>query len=189
MLNDFSFNLTVSNDPLNRFSYHLSSSVRSTSYPQNIVISNKDINKTGFFDISLDVGQKIDITNFNDQNWFEGSVLNYTIEGCEGCGQKVRIKNHIQLESVQQAIRGLYDYTSGEKGGYIQAYSTLIKVLNNGTVQQFASFSTESRGEVCTSVAYNEDHSYTVSACENGESIMLYVAVQTTFKPFVIGPL
>jgi len=38
-------------------------------------------------------------------------------------------------------------------------------------------------------VAYNEDHSYTVSACENGERIMLYVAVQTTFKPFVIGPL
>ena len=86
MLNDFSFNLTVSNDPLNRFSFLLESSVRSTSQPQNITISNKDISKTGFFDISLDVGEKIDITNFKDQNWFEGSVLNYTIEGCDGCG-------------------------------------------------------------------------------------------------------
>ena len=32
----------------------------------------------------------------NDSEWFTGNVINYTLEGCDECGDKVRVKNHLE---------------------------------------------------------------------------------------------
>jgi hypothetical protein len=83
----------------------------------------------------------------------------------------------------------MFDFISGKNEGFIQAYQSVITLLNNGSISHFSQLSTQSRGEVCTSIAYNSALKYTISACDDGNSIFLYLTLHSTFKPFAIGPI
>jgi hypothetical protein len=82
VLGDFKFNLTFTNDPLSRFRYLSPSTVHTASYPENIIINNTDLNKTDFLNIALDISKDKDCFTFDDRTWFNGSVLNFTLDGC-----------------------------------------------------------------------------------------------------------
>jgi hypothetical protein len=48
--------------------------------------------------------------SLDDTNWFNGSVTNYTLEGCDECGKKVRVVGHLEEKRDFYAETDMEDY-------------------------------------------------------------------------------
>lgn len=84
---DFNFNLTFTNDPQQRYYYLSRSSIHTANYPEDIIINSTDLNKTDFLSATSDISNTSAFYPLDDGNWFNGSVINYTLEGenCKEC--------------------------------------------------------------------------------------------------------
>jgi len=71
------------------------SSVKISNYPEKIVINESKLNETDFLTKQINYEQKYKEIVLDDSTWFNGSVLNYTIENCDECGDKIRVVNHL----------------------------------------------------------------------------------------------
>jgi hypothetical protein len=57
--------------------------------------------------------------------------------GCEECGKKVRLDNHVQYERTTIGVHDMEDYTFAAFGGYIQQSQAIMTLRHNGSLDQF----------------------------------------------------
>jgi hypothetical protein len=79
---DFEFNITYTNDETGIHHYLRKSSVKISNYPEKIVINESKLNQTDFLTNTVSYNQEYKEVVLDDTNWFNGTVLNYTIENC-----------------------------------------------------------------------------------------------------------
>lgn len=75
------------------------------------------------------------LNEIDDSDWYTGNVL-YIKPTCGDCPDKVKVNNHIQLESKQKIIPLLTSYVYSPEGGELLAERTLLKMQSNGTISQ-----------------------------------------------------
>ena len=133
---NFTFNLTYTNDPNNRFYYSAQSTVYTANYPEDIIINNTELNKTDYHTKKVNDTDTSTFTNIDDSTWFNGSIINYTLDGekCLECNKKIKVINHIEEERVLLGALHMSDYTFARDGGYIQQYQSIIKMKHNGSI-------------------------------------------------------
>lgn len=124
----------------------------------------------------------------DDSTWFNGTVLNYTIENCTECGDKVRVVNHLEDKRDFFAETDMEDYVYSGSGGYVQQFQSILKMQHNGSIDQVTVFPSVLDGEHCTHIQHSWIYDYTLSACEHLGEIYLYTTTYASFKPFVNGP-
>ena len=191
---NFTFNLTYTNDPNNRFYYSAQSTVYTANYPEDIIINNTELNKTDYLTKKVNDTDTSTFTNIDDSTWFNGSIINYTLDGekCLECNKKIKVINHIEEERVLLGALHMSDYTFARDGGYIQQYQSIIKMKHNGSIDQFVNFPSAIDGESCMLVQHSWIYDYTLSACKNQQrdkvEVLLYLTVYSASKPFVNGP-
>lgn len=186
---DYAFNLTYTNDPHERFYYMQKSSVKIANYPEDIIINDTRLNQSDYITNQLDYSDSNRrVTPLDDEPWFNGSVLNYTLLNCEECNQKLRVVNHVQEERVLLGVHDMRDYAFSLDGGFIQQRESIIKMRHNGSIEQFVSIPSVLDGEICMSIEHHWIYDYSLSACKNGNEVYLYTTVYTASKPFVNGP-
>jgi hypothetical protein len=78
---NFTFNITYTNDPNNRFYYSARSTVYTANYPENIIINNTALNTTDYLSKKVLDNDTSTFTTLDDSTWFNGSVVNYTLAG------------------------------------------------------------------------------------------------------------
>ena len=186
---DYSFNLTYTNDPEQRFHYLSKSSVKIANYPEDIIINDTKLT-------SDYLTQQVTYSNSNvtehavldDASWFNGSVLNYTLLNCPECNNKLRVLNHVNEERILLGVHDMEDYAFSLDGGFIQQYQSIIKMRHNGSIEQFVTLPSVLDGESCLSIEHHWMYDYTLSACKNGDEVYLYTTVYSASKPFVNGP-
>ena len=115
-------------------------------------------------------------------------MLNYTIENCTECGDKVRVVNHLEDKRDFFAETDMEDYVFSASGGYVQQFQSILKMQHNGSIDQVTVFPSVLDGEHCTHIQHSWIYDYTLSACEHLGEIYLYTTTYTSFKPFVNGP-
>jgi hypothetical protein len=93
--NDFDFNITYTNDAEGKYHYLSKSSVKISNYPEKIVINESKLNESNYLTNEVSYNKQYKEVILDDTTWFNGTVLNYTIEGCDECGQKLRVVNHV----------------------------------------------------------------------------------------------
>lgn len=158
------------------------------NYPEDIVINDTKLTSdylTGQFDYSN--SNKI-TTEFDDEPWFNGSVVNYTLLNCPECNQKLRVVNHVNEERVLLGVHDMEDYAFSFDGGFIQQFQSIIKMRHNGSIEQFVNLPSVLYGESCSNIEHHWIYDYTLSACKSGDEVYLYTTVYTPSKPFVNGP-
>ena len=79
---DYAFNITFTNDPQGRYYYLTRSTLHTANYPEDIVINNTQLNQSDFLKAEVDKENTEKFYPLDDNGWFNGSVLNYTLEGC-----------------------------------------------------------------------------------------------------------
>ena len=80
---DYSFNLSYTNGPQHRYEYLQKSSVKIANYPEDIIVNNSKLNESNFLTSQFDYDNNRKMVNtFDDETWFNGSVLNYTLLNC-----------------------------------------------------------------------------------------------------------
>lgn len=94
--NDFGFNVTYTNDPEHRYNYTSYATVKVANYPEKIVINESKLNQTDFLTNTINYQQQRTEVVLDDSTWFNGSVLNYTVEGCSECGNKIKVIGHLE---------------------------------------------------------------------------------------------
>ena len=67
-------------------------------------------------------------------------MLNYTIENCTECGDKVRIVNHLEDKRDFFAETDMEDYVFSRSGGYVQQFQSILKMKHNGSIDQVTVF-------------------------------------------------
>lgn len=80
--NDFEFNITYTNDAQGSYHYLSKSSVKVANYPEKIIINETKLNETDYLTNEVNYEQKYKEVVIDDTTWFNGSVLNYTIDNC-----------------------------------------------------------------------------------------------------------
>jgi hypothetical protein len=93
---DFEFNITFTNDPDLEFHYLARSKLVISNFPETIVINDSRLNQSDFLSSQVKYENKYQEFVLDDSTWFNGSVLNYTIEDCDVCGSKFRVVNHLE---------------------------------------------------------------------------------------------
>lgn len=75
--------------------------------------------------------------NLDDSDWFTGNIINYTIEGCSECGEKVKVINH--LEDARDVVAGMDmdDYVFTHDGGIVQQFQSMLQLRHNGSISQY----------------------------------------------------
>jgi hypothetical protein len=121
----------------------------------------------------------------DDEPWFNGSVLNYTLLNGN---DKLKVINHVNEERVLLGVHDMEDYTFSFDGGFIQQFQSIIKMRHNGSIEQFVTLPSALDGESCISIEHHWIYDYTLSACKNSNEVYLYTTVYTASKPFVNGP-
>jgi hypothetical protein len=134
---DFNFNLTFTNDPHDRYYYLTRSSIHTANYPEDIIINNTDLNKTDYLTQRVNDTKTSFTVALDDSTWFNGSVLNYTLDGCKECNKKLNVINHVQPERIFLGVHNMEDYAFSPEGGYIQQFQSIIKMNHNGSINQF----------------------------------------------------
>lgn len=94
---DFKLNLTYTNDPLDRFSYLYPITIHS-SYPKSqYILKDKTVSaKPDSLTFTVNSSNTSTTFSLNDVTWFNDSVLNYTLEGCDECNRKIKVLSHVQ---------------------------------------------------------------------------------------------
>jgi len=169
---NFTFNVTYTNDPNNRFYFTSQSTVYTANYPEDIIINNTELNKTDYLTKKVNDTDTSTFTNIDDSTWFNGSIINYTLDGekCLECNKKINIINHVEQERVLLGAQHMADYAHSRDGGYIQQFQSIIKMQQNGSIHQFVNFPSAIDGENCLLIEHNWVYEYTLSACKNYES-------------------
>lgn len=147
--NDFDFNITFTNDETGSHHYLKRSSVKIANYPEKIVINETKLNQTDFLTNTVNYNQAYKEVVIDDTNWFNGTVLNYTIENCTECGQKIRVTNHLEDKRDFFSETDMEDYIFTRDGGVIQQFQSIIKMKHNGSIDQVAQFPSVLDGEHC----------------------------------------
>jgi hypothetical protein len=80
--NDFNFNITYTNDAAGQYHYLAQSSVKIANYPEKIVINESKLNETDYLTNQVNYEKKYKEIVLDDSTWFNGSVVNYTIDNC-----------------------------------------------------------------------------------------------------------
>ena len=131
---DFRFNISYTNDPHDRYFYLTQSSVHTANYPEDILINSTELNQTDYLTDTVDVGDTKREYKLDDYGWFNGSVLNYTLEGCSECNKKMEVKNHVNKEKKVLGIHDMEDYAFSLHGGYIQQFQSIMRMRHNGSI-------------------------------------------------------
>ena len=166
------------------------SNVKIANFPESIKANETILNNTHFLDDMVDYhpSEKQEI-NLDDQYWFTGNVINYTLEGCDECGDKVRVINHLEDKRDIVAETDMDDYVFTHDGGIIQQFQSMLQLRHNGSISQYVSMPTVLDGENCRHITHSWMYEFVVSAClHNNEEVYLYLTTLSSFKPFVIGP-
>jgi hypothetical protein len=62
------------------------------------------------------------------------------VTDCRDCGEGdekiIKVNNHIQEERVEQLIKHMSTYEWNDRGGSVQADSSILNIKHNGTVGQ-----------------------------------------------------
>lgn len=125
---------------------------------------------------------------FNDTNWFNGSVVHYSLANCDECGHKIRVINHVEDRRHFHASMDMDDYVFTFDGGIVQQFQSQISMRHNGSINQYISMPAVLDGENCKHITHNWMYDFAVSACEHGNEVFLYMTSMTCDKPFVNGP-
>lgn len=184
----FDFNITYTNDPQNRYYYRTKSRVEIANYPEKIVINESKLNQTDYLTQQVNYENNYKEVAFDDATWFNGTVLNYTIENCEECGNKIRVINHVEDKRDFFSETDMEDYIYTHEGGVVQQFQSILKMRHNGSIEQAVQFPSILDGERCRDIQHSWIYDFTVSACEHNGEIYLYTTTYTSFKPFVSGP-
>lgn len=186
---DFSFNITYGNtDKINRLS---KSTVKIANYPLDIKINNTQLNNQTYLNSLIDYNDDHKYYTIRDEDWFNGTVLNFTISCESECGPdgKVRLVDHVHVRRNVHTFYGMYDYAFTVRGGIIQQNQALLRMYHNGSIEDYISMPSEGRGEVCRRVAVDFSHDFFVSACQEADTdIYLYLTTENGYKPFTMGP-
>jgi hypothetical protein len=93
---DFTFNISYTNDPLNRYQYPQRISVKTANYPEDIIVNNSKLNTSDYLGKQIKYEEKYTRENtFDDSTWFNGSIINYTLLQCDECNKKIKVVNHV----------------------------------------------------------------------------------------------
>ena len=182
------FNITYSNDAHEEDKFYQNSSVKVANYPENIVVNNSKLNQTDFLTSQLKYSNDHQKYVFDDSDWFKGNVLNYTLKGCDECGDKLKVVNHVQEEKFVMAERDMEDYVFTAHGGIIQQFQSLLTMHHNGSIAQAVGLPAVRDGENCRHLTFNWVYDASISACIHLGEVYLYLTTYTSFKPFVNGP-
>lgn len=60
------------------------------------------------------------LSEVDDSNWYQGNVL-FIRPTCKDCPDKVKVNNHIQLETTSRLIPNLTSYAYSSTGGELLA--------------------------------------------------------------------
>lgn len=186
---DFSFNITYKNtDKIYRLP---KSTVKIANYPIDIKINNTQLKNQTYLDSLIDYNDDHRYYTIRDEDWFNGTVLNFTITCESECGEggKIVLVDHVHLRRSVPAYEGMWDYHFTARGGVIQHGQSLMRMLHNGSVQDYVSMPTQGNGEACKRVTVDFFHDFFVSACQESDTdILLYLTSENGYKPFTMGP-
>lgn len=186
---DFDFDLAFSNDPHEKEKFLLSSNVQIANSPEKIKIMNEKLNDENFLSDQIKYEDKYEEYKFWDHDWFNGSVINYTLDtGSDENSGKIKVENHLEDARDFLASMDMDDYVFTVDGGFIQQFSSLIQMRHNGSIHQYATFPSHLAAELCRHVTHSWLFDFTVSACEHFGEVYLYVTTTTSEKPFTQGP-
>ena len=185
---DYKFNVTYTNEPQHSYKYFSSVEVKIANFPEDIIVNDSRLNESSYLSGQISYNKSHQKYQFLDLDWFNGSVLNYTLEGCSECGQKVKVVNHLHEERVVLGVHDMEDYAFSEYGGMVQQFQSIIKMHHNGSIHQFAQLPSVLDGETCTIIEYSFLYDFSLSACKDGDEVYLYQTVYSASKPFVMGP-
>lgn len=76
---DFKFQLTYTNHPENSTYLVLNSSVHTANYPEDIIINASELNQSDYLTGTVEGKDTTYSFPIDDNGWFNGSVLNYTL--------------------------------------------------------------------------------------------------------------
>ena len=186
---DFSFNITYKNtDKLYRLP---KSTVKIANYPIDITINNTQLKNQTYLNSLIDYNDDHKYYTIRDEDWFNGTVLNFTISCESECGPdgKIRLIDHVHIRRNVHTFKGMYDYHFTVRGGIIQHNQALLRMYHNGSIEDYISMPTEGNGEVCRRVTVDLFHDFFVSACQESDNdILLYLTSENGYKPFTMGP-
>ena len=186
--NDFEFNLTYTNDPHNQSIFLSKSKVNIANFPDILTINDSRLNESDFLTSQVDYQNEKELFSLNDSNWFTGSVINYTVEGCDECGDKLKIRNHVEDSRDLLAEMDMDDYIFTINGGIIQQFQSMLSMQHNGSIDQYISMPAVHDGESCKHITYSFYYDFSISACLHDEEVYLYLTEFHSGKPFVNGP-
>ena len=185
---DFTFNITYRN---NETRHMLSTSqVKIANYPTGINITNQNLTNQTYLDSLVKYEDDERVYIINDKDWFNGTVINYTMSCESECGPngKIELIDHVSITRKVHSSMGMYDYSFTAEGGVIQQSKGMTRMLHNGSIQGIINMPIVSMGEVCKRVSNDLMHGFIVSACEEDNEVLLYLTSQNSYKPFSMGP-
>ena len=79
---DYEFNITYTNDAEGRYFYLAKSTVKVANYPEGIVLNETKLNESDYLTNQVNYEKKHKEVVLDDSTWFNGTVINYSIENC-----------------------------------------------------------------------------------------------------------
>lgn len=144
---NFEFNISYSNDHTKPDQFFATSKVKIANFQEKIIVNDTEINETDFLSKHVDYHNEYQKIPFNDSTWFNGTVVNYTVEGCSECGEKLSIINHVHDERDFHASMDMDDYVFTIHGGIVQQFQSQISMQHNGSINQYISMPAVHDGE------------------------------------------
>jgi hypothetical protein len=92
---DFDFNLSYTNDPHEHAKQLCHSNVKVSNFPPTLIVTDPNLNKSGYLDSKISYNNDEKRYQLNYSTWFKGGVVNYTLKGCNECGKKFSVINHV----------------------------------------------------------------------------------------------
>jgi hypothetical protein len=149
------------------------------------------LNNQTYLDALIDYDDDLRYYTIRDEDWFNGTVLNYTMsceDECNGDGNLILV-DHVHIRREVFASYGMYDYHFTARGGVVQQSQSLFRILHNGSIHDYVSMPNQANGEVCKRVTVDFLSDFFVSACEEGDDeVLLYLTTENGYKPFTMGP-
>lgn len=104
------------------------------------MVNNSKLNNTEFLNSQVKYEDEKKEYILDDSDWFKGNVINYTLEGCSECGQKLKVVNHLEHKRFVLAERDMEDYVFNDQGGLVQQFQSMLSMRHNGSIAQSIAF-------------------------------------------------
>lgn len=140
--------------------------------------NQEKVNKLVQFPHTDDNNQNLTIS-FADKDWFNGSVLHYAVQ-CQDCGNKIHLVNHISEIREIVAARAILDIESTYNGVFALQFDAIFKTYLNDSIQFVTQIPTNIDGEPCVKIAVPFHQVFTVSLCETGKEVNMYLTSYIT---------